>query len=105
TYLRLFERPYTAKVNIGEDPINNRIFGLDMNFSDEAPWLTNVVDKLPFFSSNVPSVINFSAEAAYLKPGHSKAINVKDKKNDGLFTETGGIVNIDDFEGAINGFT
>ena len=26
TYLHLFERPFTQKVTIGEDPINNRIY-------------------------------------------------------------------------------
>ena len=40
TYLHLFEQPYTSKVNIGDDPINNRIFGLDFNVSKETPWLT-----------------------------------------------------------------
>jgi len=95
TYLRLFERPFTEKVNIGNDPINNRIFGLDMVYSDEAPFITKMVDKLPFFSTKEASSINFSAEAAYLKPGHSAAINNGD--------DDGGVVSIDDFEGAITG--
>ncbi|MBK9983287.1 MAG: hypothetical protein IPP15_12940 [Saprospiraceae bacterium] len=38
TYMHLFERPYTQKVNIGDDPINNTIYGLDFNYSNEAPW-------------------------------------------------------------------
>lgn len=96
TYLRLFERPFTEKVNIGNDPINNRIFGLDLAYSDELPFLTKAVDKLPFFSTKEKSSINISAEAAYLKPGHSGAINI-----DGQ--EEGGVVSIDDFEGAISG--
>ncbi len=95
TYLRLFERPFTQKVNIGNDPINNRIFGLDLAYSDEAPFLTKMVDKLPFYSTKERSSINFSAEAAYLKPGHSGAINNGD--------DEGGVVSIDDFEGAVSG--
>ncbi len=95
TYLRLFERPFTQKVNIGNDPINNRIFGLDLVYSDEAPFLTKMVDKLPFYSTKERSSINFSAEAAYLKPGHSGAINNGD--------DEGGVVSIDDFEGAVSG--
>jgi len=96
TYLRLFERPFTQKVNIGDDPINNRVFGLDMNYSSESEALTRIVDKLPFYSTKEPSNFSFSAEVAALKPGHSGAINLPDQNE--------GAVSIDDFEGAINGF-
>ena len=92
TYMRLFERPFTEKVNIGDDPINNRVFGLDMNYSSESEALTRIIDKLPFYSTKEPSSISFSAEVAALKPGHSRAINISDSN--------GGVVSIDDFEGA-----
>ncbi len=100
TYLRLWERPFTQKVNVGDDPINNRIFGLDMNYSDKVPWVTNMLDKLPFYSTKAESSFAFNAEAAYLKPGHNKAINSQQKNKD-----EGGVINIDDFEGALSGFT
>ena len=93
TYLRLFERPFTQKVNIGDDPINNRIFGLDFDYNKDAPWLTKLVDKLPIYSTNAPSNILFTAEVAALKPGHPKVIELSDDET--------GVVNIDDFEGAI----
>ncbi|HPQ20416.1 MAG TPA: cell surface protein SprA [Saprospiraceae bacterium] len=98
TYLRLQERPLTQKVQIGDDPINNRIFGLDINYADESNFLTRLVDKLPFYSTKETSRINFSAEGAALKPGSNDVINIK--------TASGsqGTVLIDDFEGAINGF-
>lgn len=92
TYMRLFERPFTEKVNIGSDPINNRVFGLDMNYSSEAPLVTRLVDKIPFINTKEESLINFSAEVAALKPGHSGAINASG--------EDEGVVSIDDFEGA-----
>ncbi|RMD99874.1 MAG: cell surface protein SprA, partial [Bacteroidetes bacterium] len=98
TYLHLFERPYTQKVNIGDDPINNRIFGLDVNYSNEAPWLTRLVDKLPLYSTKEKSTITFSAETAALKPGHSKAIN-EDTADD---KDKGGVVYLDDFEGSVS---
>jgi len=98
TYLKLSERPFTRKVNIGNDPINNRVFGIDMAYSNTAPFITKLVDKLPFYSTKEESNINFSAEAAFLKPGHSGAINAGDEDDD-----KGGVVSIDDFEGAING--
>ena len=93
TYMRLFERPFTEKVNLGDDPINNRIFGLDLTYSNELPFLTRMVDKLPFYSTKEASAINFTAEVAALKPGHSKAINVSGGTG-------GGVVSLDDFEGA-----
>ena len=98
TYLRLFERPFTQKVNIGDDPINNRIFGLDMNYSNEAPWLTRWVDKLPFYSTKEMSNITFSAETAAIKPGHARAIN-EDTADD---KDKGGVVYLDDFEGSVS---
>ncbi|MCC6722942.1 MAG: cell surface protein SprA, partial [Saprospiraceae bacterium] len=95
TYLRMFERPYTQKVNIGDDPINNRMFGIDVNYSNEVPWLTRMVDKLPFYSTKAPSNLTLSGEAAAIKPGHARAIN-EDTEEDAK----GGIVYLDDFEGS-----
>ena len=37
TYMHLWERPITQKVNMGDDPINNRIVGLDASYDAEAP--------------------------------------------------------------------
>ena len=91
TYLHLFERPFTEKVNLGDDPINNRIYGLDMNYAREVDWLTRAIDKLPLISTKAPSNISFTAEVAALQPGHSSAINNGQDK--------GGVVSIDDFEG------
>ena len=92
TYQRLFERPFTQKVNLGDDPINNRIFGLDVNYTSEAPFLTRLVDKLPFYSTNEASSLSLSAEVAAIKPGTSGAINDP--------TTDSPAVSIDDFEGA-----
>ncbi len=101
TIMKLFERPFTNKVNLGEDPINNNIFGLDVNYTKDAPWLTKLVDKLPFYSTKAPSSINLVAEGAILKPGHSRAINQQGGR-DGK-SESGGVVFIEDFEGSTNG--
>lgn len=95
TYMHLFERPYTEKVNLGDDPINNRIFGFDMNYNSELPWLTRTLDKLPFYSTSAPSSINSEFEVAALRPGYSNAIN-----ND---TEGGNVIMVDDFEGSASG--
>ncbi|MFK8055406.1 MAG: cell surface protein SprA [Saprospiraceae bacterium] len=96
TYMHLFERPFTQKVNVGDDPINNRILGIDLVYGDDAPWLTRLVDNIPGLSTKEQSTINFTAEAAFLKPGHSKAIDIKKGE--------GGTVYVDDFEGSASGF-
>ena len=96
TFMQLFERPFTQKVNIGDDPINNKIYGLDLNYSNEAPWLTRLVDGIPGINTKAPSQINFQTEFAAIKPGHSKAINGKGQKD--------GVVYIDDFEGSASNF-
>ncbi len=97
TYMHLFERPYTEKVNIGDDPINNRVMGLDLTYSKEAPWITKLVDKLPVINTKEPSMLNFQAEVAALKPGHSRAINGGSEQKEG-------VVYIDDFEGTASEF-
>lgn len=97
TYMHLFERPYTQKVNIGDDPINNRIYGMDLSFSNESPWLTKLVDKIPFISTTAPSNITFEAEVAALKPSHSRAIDQSRGDSDG-------VVYLDDFEGTTSNF-
>lgn len=94
TFMRLTERPFTPKVNIGEDAMANNIFGFDVQYSNEAPWLTKLVDKLPFYSTKAPSNINFIGEVAYLLPGHNAATAVGGDK--------GGNVYLDDFEGGTN---
>lgn len=95
TIMQLSERPFTQKVNIGDDPIKNTIMGLDVKYETNAPWLTKALDKLPIYSTKEMSTISAYGEIAYLKPGHSKAINNQDKE---------GQVYIDDFEGTSNGY-
>ncbi|MDQ3141263.1 MAG: cell surface protein SprA [Bacteroidota bacterium] len=95
TYMNLFERPFTQKVNLGEDPINNKIYGLDFGLSKTAPWLTRAIDKLPLFSTKEASRWSLQAEGALLDPGHSRAINQAGSN--------GGVIYIDDFEGSSTG--
>ena len=69
------------------------MYGLDVNYRKEMPRLTKMLDKLPFYSTTVPSTINAYAEGAFLKPGHAPQIGK------GLT----GTVYIDDFEGSKSG--
>ncbi|NOT36861.1 MAG: cell surface protein SprA [Saprospiraceae bacterium] len=95
TFMNLFERPITQKVNLGEDPINNKVYGLDFGYSKSTPWLTRALDALPIYSTKEASKISIQAEAAYLDPGYSRAIEQTGSE--------GGVVYIDDFEGAATG--
>ncbi len=88
TFMHLAERPFTQKVNYGDDPIANSMMGLDMNYFSEAPGITRFIDKLPFINTKEKSTVSFRAEAARFAPGHSRAIT------------RDGQVFIDDFEGS-----
>ena len=88
TILKLTERPLTQKVNIGDEPMSNVMWGLNTSYQTEAQFLTNLVDWLPFIQTKAPSSIRFSGEFAQLIPGHSKAVGKS------------GTSYIDDFEGS-----
>jgi cell surface protein SprA len=90
TVMNLYERPLTQKVNVGDEPISNTIIGLDATWNTKSQWLTNLVDKLPFYATKEESNISASIEGAYLIPGHSKAIG------------NAGTSYIDDFEGSVS---
>jgi len=88
TLLNLTERPLTQKVNIGDEPISNTIWGINTSYKTQSQWLTNVIDKIPFLEAKEPSSITLLGEFANLVPGHSRAIEKK------------GNAYIDDFEGS-----
>ena len=75
TILHLNERPFTQKVNFGEEPISNTIWGMNASYRSQSQLLTNLVDKLPFLNTKAPSAISFFGEFANLIPGHSRAIS------------------------------
>ncbi len=88
TVLHLSEKPLTNKVNIGNEPISNTIWGVDGRYSTEVPFLTRLIDGLPFVETKEPSTIEVSGEFAHLIPGHSRIIGEN------------GNAYIDDFEGS-----
>ncbi len=75
TILHLTERPYTQKVNFGEEPISNTIWGLNTSYRAESQLLTKLIDKIPLLETKTPSSISFFGEFANLIPGHSRAIS------------------------------
>ncbi|KPK82975.1 MAG: cell surface protein SprA, partial [Bacteroides sp. SM23_62_1] len=88
TILNLTERPLTQKVNIGDEPISNTIWGLNGSYRTQSQLITTIIDRLPLITTKAPSNITLTGEFAHLIPGHSRAI------------EKEGIAYIDDFEGS-----
>lgn len=70
--MHLGEQPLTSKVSMGNEPLNNTIWGLNMAWKTQSQWLTNMLDKLPFLHCTAPSSINFTADFAQLIAGKNK---------------------------------
>ena len=79
TIMHLSEKPLTQKVNTGNEPISNTIWGVNTSWRTESQWLTNMLDKLPFVNATKPSTIALNAEFAQLIPGHSNVIGSQGK--------------------------
>ena len=90
TILNLTEKPITQKVNYGDEPISNTIWGFNGNYQKESPFITKMLNELPFYSTKAPSKVGVSGEFADLIPGHARAIGKS------------GTAYIDDFEGSIS---
>ncbi len=88
TFLHVNEQPFTRKVNIGDEPISNVIWGLDGTYRTDSRLLTKLIDKLPLIETKEQSNLTFSGEFAQFIPGHSGAIG------------STGNAYIDDFEGS-----
>lgn len=86
TILHLKEKPMTPKVNIGEEPISNTIWGLNTSYRTDVPFLTKFIDLIPGIQTKEMSTLTLNGEFAQLIPGHSKAITKE------------GAAYIDDFE-------
>ena len=76
TILNVNERPITPKVNFGQEPINNTMFGVNVNYSTEVPFFTKLANKLPFVDTEAKSNLSVKADMAYMLPGTPSGIDV-----------------------------
>ena len=83
-------KKFTQKINTGDEPISNTIWGIDANYQNESPLITKLIDKMPLLETKQKSRIVVSGEFAHLIPGHHRAIGKS------------GVSYIDDFEGTQN---
>ncbi|GAB3233286.1 cell surface protein SprA [Hymenobacter seoulensis] len=97
-HLRENQAPGINRVNIGDEPINNTLYGFDLNMRRDSRALTKYLDMLPLLSTKEPSSVAFSAEFAQLLPGQSKL----GTKNSG---GENGVSYLDDFENARTPYT
>jgi len=93
TLMHLNERPQFTRVGIGNEPVSNTMWGIDVNYSNESRLLTKMVDALPFIDTKAPSSLTFSGEFAQLLPGTSNKVEGK------------GTSYIDDFESTVTPFS
>ncbi len=80
---------FITRTAIGNEPVNNTIWGLDMNLKKDFMGLTKMLDALPGIQTKEPSTVILNAEFAQLRPG----VNNKKVKGNSM---------IDDFEFARN---
>ena len=92
TFMHLHEQPMTSKVNMGSEPLNNFLWGVNLNWKKESQWLTNMLDLLPGLHLTKPSQISFTGEFAQLVAG--QASGTQDNAS-----------YIDDFENTKNGIS
>ncbi|MBR1792641.1 MAG: cell surface protein SprA [Bacteroidales bacterium] len=92
TAMNLHEKPLTQKNNFGDEPTDNFIWGFDLSYNHEVPFITKLIDKLPGIETKAPSNLSLTAEFAHFIPGLSNT-----GSKDGTSTY------VDDFEGAESG--
>lgn len=92
TFMFLNEQPLTTKVNMGEEPLKNTLWGVNLSWKKESQWLTNLIDKIPLIDVTAPSQISFTGEFAQLIAGQNHKIQ-------------GSASYIDDFENTKNGIS
>lgn len=73
TLMHFSEKALTEKVNIGDEVINNTMWGLNLAYNKDFMWLTNLVNKIPTVNATAPSHINVNAEFAQLVPHKQKS--------------------------------
>ncbi len=77
TYEHLTERPIDVKTPFGSEPYSNTMLGFNTSYSTDVPFLTKMVDMLPFVETKTMSHLDFNAEFARLIPGSPKILGQK----------------------------
>ncbi|MCM1152701.1 MAG: cell surface protein SprA [Muribaculum sp.] len=73
TIMNFSEKALTEKVAIGDEVINNTMWGLNLNYNQDFMWLTNLLNKVPTINATAPSSFKLNAEFAQLVPHQQKS--------------------------------
>lgn len=73
TLMHFSEKSVTEKVGIGDEVVNNTIWGLNFNYTKEFQWLTNAINVIPTVNAVAPSKISVQGEFAQLVPHKQKS--------------------------------
>lgn len=73
TILHFSEKALTEKVNIGDEVINNSMWGMNLAYNTEFMWLTNLLNKIPTVNATAPSKLSVTGEFAQLVPHKQKS--------------------------------
>ncbi len=74
TWMRLSERPLADKFRVGEEALQNTIYGLDGRYIATPRWITRAVDWLPLLQTRAQSRFEVRGEVAVLNPGHPETL-------------------------------
>ena len=77
TIMHFSEKALTEKVNIGDEVINNTIWGLNFAYNTNFMWLTNLLNKIPTVNATQPSTLSVQGEFAQLVPHKQKSGSTK----------------------------
>lgn len=77
TILNFSEKSLTEKVNIGDEVINNTMWGVNMSYNKDFMWLTNLLNKVPTINAVSPASLRLNAEFAQLVPHKQKTGSTK----------------------------
>ncbi|MEG2820108.1 MAG: cell surface protein SprA, partial [Muribaculaceae bacterium] len=72
TIMHFSEKALTEKVSLGQEVINNTIWGVNLAYNTDFMWLTNLVNKIPTVNATAPSTLSLNAEFAQLIPHKQK---------------------------------
>ncbi len=73
TVMHFSEKALTEKVNVGDEVVNNTIWGMNMQYNTKFNWLTNLLNKIPTVTAEQPSSLSVQAEFANLIPHKQKS--------------------------------
>ncbi|MFI3240595.1 MAG: cell surface protein SprA, partial [Bacteroidales bacterium] len=68
TIMHFSEKSVTEKVSVGNEIINNTIWGMNLSYNKSFMWLTNALNAIPTVNATAPSSISLTAEFAQLIP-------------------------------------